>query len=221
MVSALATWPSLVKRAQFNRAAVLTVHLLRSAPSRSAVEEASKALTEVGGCRAYWFQGLLAHTVDDEGTRNGAWVEAMRCSSYYVSTVFVILPNYRPLAEQAVHIQPESADAWFWLARIFRQGEPQTAIEFYRRGLALRPTDGLRWRELGDLLAVSDPQAAIEAYLQSCYNGDPGSNGCVHAGLTAERLGDIENAIRYYRLSGWSGSWEKAARLEQQMQQTR
>ena len=219
LISALSLWPLLANRAQFNRAAVLTAHVLSSDPSRPAVQAASRALTAAGGCRAHWLQGLLAQAVGDEETRDRAWMEAMRCLPDYVPIAFIILPDHPALAEQAVRLQPESADAWFWLASARSHEDPQAAIEFYRRGLALRPTDGLRWRELGDLLAGRDPQAAIGAYLQSCYNGDPGSNGCLRAGWTAERLGDIQAAIRYYRLSRYSGALDRAAQLEQQLRE--
>jgi len=73
---------------------------------------------------------------------------------------------------------------------------------------------------LGDLLRERDPQAAIHAYLESCHNGDPGSNGCWRAGLTAESQGDLEAAIRYYRLSRNSGYQGRADLLEQQLHLT-
>ena len=219
LISALFLWPFWASRAQFNRTAVLTAHVLSLDASRPAVRAASKALAVAGGCRAHWFQGLLAQAVGEEETRDEALVETVRCSPDYVPLIFVILPNHQSLAEQAVRLQPESADAWFWLASARSHEDPQAAIECYRRGLALRPTDGLRWRELGDLLASRDPQAAIEAYLQSCYNGDPGSNGCLRAGWTAERLGDVQAAIRYYRLSRYSGALDRAAQLEQQLRE--
>ena len=136
-----------------NRAAVWTTRALVQGPSGPAMGTASRALTAAEGCNAHWFRGLLAHAVGDEDARDRAWVEAMRG-------------------------QPNSADAWFWLATIRREEDPQTAIEFYRRGLALRPTDGQGWLGLGVLLASRDPHAAMAAYLQSCHNGDPGYNGC-------------------------------------------
>jgi len=90
-------------------------------------------------------------------------------------------------------------------------------VALFREGLALDPRDGLRWRELGDALRSLDPKEAIEAYLQSCFNGDPGANGCYRAGLTAEQLSDYENAIRYYRYSRWEGALNRANQLEAQL----
>ena len=119
------------------------------------------------------------------------------------------------LADPTINNQPESVDELFVWARILGQENPDDGAALFRELLKFRPYDGIYWRELGDILRDHDPQAAIEAYLKSCYNGDPGSNGCYRAGLVAEALGDNESAIRYYRLSKWSGSLEQADRLEQ------
>ncbi len=209
----------LVRQMALNQAAAWTARTLIRDPSKPAMHTALRVLITAEGCSTYWFRGLLAHAMNDTDVRDKAWVEAMRCSAHYVPMVLATLPDYRFLAESAVQAQPNSADAWFSLAKTRSQEDPQAAIELYHRGLALRPTDGLRWRELGDLLASRDPQAAIEAYLQSCHNGDPGSNGCYYAGKTAERLGDIQAAIRYYRLSRWSGALGRAGYLEQQLRE--
>jgi tetratricopeptide (TPR) repeat protein len=210
-------WVPLVKQMALNRAAVWTMRALAQGESEPAMHIASKALTKAEGCSAHWFRGLLAHAVGDEYARDRAWVEAMRCSPHYVRMVSATLPDRQALAELVVLVQPNSADAWFWLARVRGKEDPQAAIELYRRGLALRPTDGESWQELGELLASQDPQAAIAAFLQCCYNGDPGYNGCWHAGQTAEQLGDIQAAIRYYRLSHWPIARDRAAKLEQQL----
>jgi len=109
-------------------------------------------------------------------------------------------------------LQPEPQ---FIMASILAKSQPERAIQLYRQGLQRKPYDGVRWYELGDLLSKTDPQAAIEAYLQSCYNGDPGNHGCYGAGLVAEEQGDIQSAIRYYRMSRWEGALQRAGRLEQ------
>ena len=216
-VVVIVMWPLLVRGMVLNRAAVWTARALVWSPSEPAMGTASRALTTAEGCSAHWFRGLLAHAVSDEHARDTAWVKAMRCSPHYVSMVLATIPDHSLLAETAVWVQPDSADAWFWLAQVRSQEDPQVAIELYRRGLALRPTDGRRWVALGNLLAFRDPEAAIEAYLQACNHGDPGSNGCWNAGKAAERLGDIPAAIRYYRLSRWSVAQSRAAQLEQQL----
>jgi hypothetical protein len=69
---------------------------------------------------------------------------------------------------------------------------------------------------LGDLLVETRPEEALEAYVQSCLNGDPGANGCLRAGALAEQQGDIDAAIGYYRLSKYQESLDRAAALEAQ-----
>ena len=54
---------------------------------------------------------------------------------------------------------------------------------------------------------------------QACLNGDPGANGCYGAGSIARELGDLEAAIRYYRLSNWEEALSLADELENQLQQ--
>ncbi|MGC8838813.1 MAG: hypothetical protein ACP5UM_10400, partial [Anaerolineae bacterium] len=63
-----------------------------------------------------------------------------------------------------------------------------------------------------------DPEAAIQAYLNSCTYGDPGSNGCYRAGKTAERLGDYARAAQYYRLSRNEGIRQLATEMEKKVQ---
>ncbi len=116
--------------------------------------------------------------------------------------------------------QPGKVEALFVEAQVYSTFDVETAVALYRQGLQSKPMDGIRWRELGDLLSTSDPHAAIEAYLQSCYNRDPGSNGCWRAGLTAEKLGELETAISYYRLSQFAGALERAKELERRLQAT-
>lgn len=115
--------------------------------------------------------------------------------------------------------KPGYVEAIFTLARVKGMESIGEAELLYRAGLALKPHDGIRWRELGDLLRDSNPQEAIQAYLKSCENGDPGSHGCLRAGLTAEALGDLENAILYLRRSKYSGALEKADKIEFRLMQ--
>ena len=142
------------------------------------------------------------------------------CSSVYVIFLHALMPQQRRLAESAVRYQPGAAFSWFWLAEVkgryhdmgFRgvsKDNWEEIAALLRRGLALAPHDGLRWRLLGDVLRPYAPQQAIDAYLNSCFNGDPGYNGCYRAGLMAEELGDYRSAIRYYCYSRWAGARER------------
>lgn len=83
--------------------------------------------------------------------------------------------------------------------------------------LALFPGKFPPWVVFGGLLSKRDPQAALEAYLQSCYHGDSGANGCLGASRMAEKLGDPRAAIQYYRLSRYRGALQRADELEQML----
>ncbi|MGQ9459514.1 MAG: tetratricopeptide repeat protein, partial [Anaerolineae bacterium] len=122
-------------------------------------------------------------------------------------------------AERSVRLAPQDAEGWFWLARLRAAADREEAIALYRQGFARNPFDALRWRELGDLLAGRDPEAAILAYLNSCSYGDPGSNGCYRAGKMAERLGDWARAAQYYRLSRNEGVRQLAVEMEGKAQE--
>ncbi len=60
-------------------------------------------------------------------------------------------------------------------------------------------------------------QHALEAFLTCCNIDDAGSNGCYGAGRMAEKLGDPQKAIEYYRLSRWDGALKRADELEAEL----
>jgi tetratricopeptide (TPR) repeat protein len=195
---------------------VLKVYL--AAPLKPSDTRISFEGFDIQDCHASWFRGWVANRLGQEGERDLAWGVTIRCLPQYILMLRILAPQNQALAELAVQEQPAAAEAWFWLANLRVKQSADEAIELYQRGLDLKPQDGLRWRELGDLwLTTNQPQSALEAYLQSCYHGDPGSNGCYGAGRIVEDMGDFQTAIRYYRLSRWSGAHERAAQLEQQL----
>jgi tetratricopeptide (TPR) repeat protein len=164
-------------------------------------------------CKSYWFEGFIAQSQGDLKLRNSNWRVALQCSPTFIGFLFVIIPEDKVMAEFAATTQPEASEAWFWMAQL----DDERAIEFYERGLTLEPTAGRRWMEYGNLIVAEDPERAMQAYLQSCINGDPGYNGCWLAGKTAEEIGEIEKAIKYYRHSLWSGALNRADELERKL----
>lgn len=204
----LLPWPRLVSTYSLNLLAIHTLHVLHS----PLLPLPSERNTGGEGCRAAWLHGFLAQSRDDEPARDAAWQASIRCDPARIVLLHKMLPEDTAFAVYATEVHPSVAEGWFWRAEAMggfanynftnvtdaNRGEIAALLQ---EGLALNPRDGLRWRELGDILRSVDSQAAIEAYLQSCFNGDPGSNGCWLAGHVAEDLGDIESAIRYYRFS--------------------
>lgn len=168
-------------------------------------------------CRVIWFQAALAGKRFDHQSQKADWIEAMRCSPRYIPLVRKFAPQDNELAHQAAQLQPASAHAWFWLAELTAEESPEQAISLYRRGLALDPSSGWDWVRLGRLLEEREPQAAVQAYANACFLDDPGLHGCYGAGYMSERIGNLQAAIRFYRLSSFPKAQERAAELEQQL----
>lgn len=158
---------------------------------------------------AYW-QGLQRNPYD-----TSAWVQLGSALASLDSKVAISIYERLEL-ERLVSYDPLlQSEPQFIMAEILAKNQPERAIQLYRQGLQHRPNDAVRWYELGDLLSKTDPHAALDAYLESCYHGDPGFHGCYKAGRMAEVLGDFQAAIRYYRLSKWAESLKRADELEQ------
>jgi len=214
--------PGLVLDGQVNQAALATVRgLLASGVPLAAAERLLASPPLAGNCRALWLRGLIAQAEGRRSDRDEAWAEWLRCPEARVAFLEVFLEEDVRWAERSVRLAPQDAESWFWLARLRAATDPDEAIALYQQGLERNPFDALRWRELGDLLVNRDPEAAIQAYLNSCIYGDPGSNGCYRAGRTAERLGDLERAARYYRLSRNEGIRQMAVEIERQWEARR
>jgi hypothetical protein len=195
----------------------------------SQLPAATKMLNELSAsdCREGWLLGLAYDRLGQTMERERSWGILPSCPSDYVTLLYGLRIENPDWAMQALAAHPGNPDAWFWAAytltgniqvdgrtELIDPEDYDRVIWIYRQGLALDRGNSIAWRELGDLLHDRDPKGAIEAYLQSCYHGDRGSNGCYRAGLTAEEGGDYKNAIQYYRLSRWSVARERANRLE-------
>lgn len=209
-----------------NRAALGLFEAIVLKPSNLPQSELPVTATSIEDCRQYWLRGLASQVLGQDANRDHAWEASLFCSPEYISLLSLLTPQQREWALASIEYYPFAADSWLWLAHTYldptnpgvsqplAESDLAKIIPLYEKALQIAPYDGIAWRELGDLLAESDPQAAIEAYLNSCYNGDPGSNGCYRAGLTAESLGAYQDAIDYYRMSRWAGAHEKADQLE-------
>jgi tetratricopeptide (TPR) repeat protein len=140
------------------------------------------------------------------------------CGAPYVSLLGAIQPASYADATLAVARYPDDPDAWFWLGETAQAVAPQAALAAYSRVVQLEPSNGLAWCRLGLRYQVTGQlQAAVEAYLSCCRNGDPGSNGCYGAGAIMEKLGDPRLAVEYYRLSKYEGAQKRADELESQL----
>lgn len=201
---------------QRNRLALQTARgLLAGAP----LPQAERFTALAGDCRASWLLGFLEQGEGSRPTLNAYWQRAIQCNPQRVELLAALYADDLDFARQVNAAQPSSAEGWFWVAGLIAADRPQEALRYYRQGLALKPEDSRRWTYVGDLLTQDgDLAGALDAYVMACQTGDAGYNGCLRAGSTAEKMGDYEAAIRYYRMSYWPPAWEQAKRVEQLLQ---
>lgn len=163
-------------------------------------------------CQANW---LLSRLKDQEPS---IYLSIMECSQDYWPLVSNVYPTKLILAKQAVTLKPQSEMAWLWLAQAQKASDPVSALSSYINVASLNPYNGLAWCQIGN---IYENQAnyiqAEEAYLNCCKNEDPGLNGCYGAGRMAEISGDTILAIKYYRMSIFSSSIDRANELEKQL----
>jgi tetratricopeptide (TPR) repeat protein len=166
-------------------------------------------------CHVSW----LYFVQSDPGYRinNSTSIKAlMACSELYVSMLSKHYPENLELANLATQLYPDDVTPYYWLINATDpslRDIPKSAVQ---KILSINPKDGLAWRYLGLIyLKEKDLSAAIDAHIQSCYNGDPGSNGCYNAGRLLEQEGRYEEAISFYRLSRHEPYRANADRLEE------
>jgi hypothetical protein len=207
-------WATLARAFSVNLASRMALTALLSDSNLLPAAERELARVTNGTCRANWLRGLVAEARGNAELKNSVWKELIGCDPRFVKLVRLADSSDLALAEAAVALQPAEAESYFWLAELRVPEAPVQAAQLYVRGLGLDPYNGLRWLELGNLVAETQPRMALDAYVNSCENGDPGANGCYRAGQVAEALGDRRSAIRYYRMSRWSAAISRAEQLE-------
>jgi tetratricopeptide (TPR) repeat protein len=209
-------WRPVWSAIQVNRYSLLTLRGLLSDSSHLPEISSRVRQAAASDCRLYWHSGALAGRLGDPASQQADWSAFLNCG--YDSAprlVHAALPQNQVLAQQAVQMYPEQSEAWFWLAENSAAGgQPEQAIQNYRRAVELAPADALAWCRLGGLLYNENLAQSRDAFIQCCFHGDPGSNGCVNAGGISEKLGDYPQALHYYRLSHWAESHRRADELE-------
>lgn len=167
-------------------------------------------------CRIHWQISVLALRIDNEPDIETDLHKMLECSPRAVDWLYLIAPLRSDLALQAASLYPGEARTWLWLGDLAQSnGDLARASQYFAESTRHDPVYGLAWCRLG---RVDEQRGLLEeavgAFWQCCQNGDPGSHGCYGAGRVSEQLGDIPNAIRYYRRSHFPPALERAAELE-------
>jgi tetratricopeptide (TPR) repeat protein len=173
-----------------------------------------QAVITSSGCAHTWLAGMAAGQRRDLSTQHQSLEQALGCSPAYVTLVQAVYPADQELARLAAQTYPASARAWFWLGETLASNDLPAAREAYLHTVTLAPHHALAWCRLGrNSESSGDLGKASAAWLACCLNGDPGKNGCWGAGRMMEQLGNLPQAILYYRLSRWQGALDRAQLL--------
>lgn len=167
-------------------------------------------------CHLKWlsFDPVINKTTFDKNDQ--VTNEFLNCSLLHVYFIRFFAPTDMELAQKASVIYPEDPGILFWLADGIEKDDPDQAEQLFRKIVALVPSDGKAWHRLARLVAAKGfIDEAIGYNIKSCYNNDPGSNGCYGAGRLLEQQGRYEEAIYYYRLSRHDFIRANADRLEE------
>jgi tetratricopeptide (TPR) repeat protein len=178
-------------------------------------------------CPHIWLVARSATIRGDMLARRQAYKQAINCSPANLYVVQSFFPSDLNLAQQAAKDYPQSPEAWFWVgnavvpANIIVSHDTADLLiaqQAYQKTVELAPRYGLAWCGLGLSSRLMDEwEKASQAYLTCCLNGDPGKFGCEGAGYVMEQLGNLQQAIIYYRLSSYQRALERAKVLEEQL----
>ena len=171
-------------------------------------------------CRVNWMIGIIEDSLQVQDRAQASWKKLLDCNEDYIPLLRWVSNDNLELATYAFALYPQNKSALYWYAEALEtQKLKEQTLVVYQQLTDLYPLEGLAWCRQGNLQSgMENWQKALDAYLQCCYNGDPGVNGCYGAGRMAEKLNDPQSAIRYYRLSRWQPSRDKADELEGNIQ---
>jgi len=161
-------------------------------------------------CQVLWMAAAQAQDMKAQS-------KLMPCSPVYMDMIRDLAPTDATLAAQARELYPDLVEPLYWLGESNGGYSAPANLPLYQQIVTEHPKEGLAWCYLGyQYESAGDLQASLEARINCCYNGDPGSNGCANAGRLLEGKQQYQEAIHYYRLSKWGPSQEAAKRLEVQ-----
>jgi tetratricopeptide (TPR) repeat protein len=169
------------------------------------------------GCHATWLEYRQLNLVENDPSLVSI-SPLMSCSNLHLRMLSRLYPDNLELADLAIQLYPDEVTPYYWLINATDPSLRDIPKNAVQKILSINPKDGLAWRYQGLIyLKEGNIPAAIDAHINCCNNGDPGSNGCFRAGGLLEREGRFVEAIYYYRLSKFPPSQEAAHRLEAEL----
>ena len=148
-----------------------------------------------------WWQGMHATCTGRGEEAIHFWRTDLQQSADHLHLIRSFYRENSVLAETAVKRYPNNSLVFLWLGDSYlAAGNRQAAAEAYIQGLELDPSDGLKWRQLGDYFKeIGDINNALWAYDQACSWVDRGKNGCLLAAQLYTEQGDHVSAEMRYR----------------------
>jgi len=162
-------------------------------------------------CRLLWLMDHFQTYAQQQKSYSDTFV----CSLEYLHIATKSHPIDQELALQATRLFPKSVDAWLWLGFAEEYAKANTGLAAYQNAAALDSHNGQAWCAIGQIdERLSQVQLAEDAYLNCCKNQDTDGAGCYGAGRMAEKSGNPQLAIQYYRLSSYDNALSRASELE-------
>jgi tetratricopeptide (TPR) repeat protein len=153
-------------------------------------------------CGAAFWLGNIELELGNKESARPIWEGLLKCSKTYSGIVKAIYSSDMRMAEQFIRDYPDDPQGYYWLAPLYVKIDNSKRVALFYQGLELDPTNGALWCLVGDnqIILKNIPEAA-SAYANCCLNRDPNDEGCLKAGNSYLKLGDMNKAIEYYSRS--------------------
>lgn len=198
-LSGVGLWqqPALAQAWQTNRMALAAMEVCVGQQDLAAVAEAPAFL-----------QAGAARCLGDDELAHARYMETLG-QNFRADILRAAQPLDVGLARQSTIEYPDQPSVYFWLAEAIQAHlqpwkltpeQLDTSISAYENGLALDPTNGEEWDNLGRLYeATGEWDKAVQAFDAACHYEDMGRNGCLEAGRIYFQHELYEQALARYQ----------------------
>ncbi|OJX38340.1 MAG: hypothetical protein BGO78_10080 [Chloroflexi bacterium 44-23] len=185
-------------------------------PPRTSLNPIEGNFTGKNSCHIQWLNAISTF-YKNEPDRD-LFYKTFTCMKESVDMTYFLLPKDVFLAKVAINLYPEDVNNYYWLLASLEESDVNLAAKLSKEFVVLFPTDALLWGMSGRLLWLNAQyEDALQAYINACKINDRVSNGCYYVGISYRSLGDLVEAIKYFRLSIFPSSQLEADNLEAQL----